>query len=39
MNDLKGKTQLMADILTHYEAEKYVESLVIYPVNEYGSSK
>lgn len=39
MNDLTSKNAPVTDILTHYEAEKYIESLVIYPINEFGNSK
>jgi hypothetical protein len=37
MAELKNKP--LADILTHYEAEKYIETLAIYSVNEYCSPK
>lgn len=31
--------QLVGDVLTYYEAEKYIESLQVIPITEYASPK
>jgi len=36
---MTSSNQAFGDLLTYYEAEKYIEALQVIPINEYASPK